>query len=191
MPLRHFILLAIACVTATAFCEQEPLNRSSKYAYGLAGRSQSILGSEDERVGFGFGVAWGKPEPRFGRGSVLAQLVSDVYFDQTSSQDRFDSTKSHTFAFGNLWYGRWFWPQDKEHRGFYADLGWGAQYANLITHDLDSHLNSTPMLGVGSRFPMGDRDFMIGLRYLHISNGGTYKPNRGQNQIYFMIGVRF
>jgi hypothetical protein len=57
--------------------------------------------------------------------------------------------------------------------------------------DLDSQVNSTPVMGVGALFPVGNREFLLEGGLLHISNGGTKKPNRGQNQFILTLGVRF
>lgn len=96
-----------------------------------------------------------------------------------------------TYAIGGLAYGRWFWPHDELDRKMFFDLGWGFQYASHPTFDLDTRINSTPILGFGALFPMGPREFLLSLRLLHISNGGTDKPNRGQNEILLIMGVRF
>lgn len=183
--------IVLIAVAALANAQSEELNHSSHYWRGFFGQSAIILGSEDVREAFGLGYGYGRPEPRLRRGSVTAQLVYEGYYEQSSSVEKYDVGHLHTYSFGVLGYGRWFWPKDKQGRGMFFDLGWGFQYANQSSHDLDSQVNSTPTTGFGATFPVGERDFLIGLSLLHISNGGTKKPNRGQNQLLVTFGVRF
>jgi hypothetical protein len=185
--LASFVLISIHSLV---FGQSDPINHSAHYMFGFAGQSAIVLGSQDSRVAFGFDYGYGRPEPRFQRGSVLAQIVYEAYYDQSSGLPLAGSNL-HTDALGGLGIGRWFWPRDSQNRSMYFDLGWGFQYANHPSFDLDTKWNSTPITGFGALFPTGSREFMVGVRYLHISNGGTDKPNRGQNQILFTIGVKF
>ena len=79
----------------------------------------------------------------------------------------------------------------KNNVGFYADIGWGIQFANHHTDDLDSATNSTPYAGIGLAFRMDHTEALLGVRLLHISNGGTKGANSGQNELLFMLSFRF
>lgn len=182
---------AALAAPAITSAQRLPHNRQSQYLYGYFGQSVSWLGSEEIRLGGGLGYALGKPEPRFQWGRISSQLVYDAYIGNTSGRSGYSVGNETTTAMGVLAYGRWFWPRDEKGRGMYADLGWGLQYANHTSRDLNLTFNSTPTLGVGGVFPTGNREVLLGLRYLHVSNGGLKKPNQGQNQFYLMLGLRF
>jgi len=184
-------LFSLLIASQSVFAQSEPKNHGSKYLYGFYGKSIGWLGSEEVRVGGGVGYAVGKPEPRFAWGRITAQVVYEGYVNHTWGMSSYKGHDVNTIGVGALAYGRWFWPKDSAGRGMYADLGWGLQYANHPTHDLDLKVNSTPVVGIGGLFPAGKREYMIGLRYLHVSNAGTKEPNQGQNQFYLLFGVRF
>ncbi|AIE85440.1 hypothetical protein OP10G_2072 [Fimbriimonas ginsengisoli Gsoil 348] len=182
--------MGLFALLSGALAEDRPLNHPSKYLYGFTGQSVAFLGSEDIRYGFGVGLGFGKPEHRFRFRTLPAQLVYEGYVDRTTSRFAYTRVRS-TWAVGGLVYSRWFWPQDKQGRSMYGDFGWGLQYTTATSRDLDITLNSTPMIGFGGIFPGGRRDYLIGLRLLHISNGGVKKPNQGQNQFFLTIGIRY
>lgn len=169
----------------------EPANRLSHYLYVFYDQSALFLGSADQRYGSGIGFGYGKPEPKLRYGEIVSQVVYEAYVDQTGSLSRFDIGNRNTLGVGGVALGRWFWPKDSAGRSMFFDLGMGVQYASHTTFDLDSEVNTTPILGIGALFPSGSREYTLGLRLLHISNGGTHKPNHGQNEILFMLGVRF
>jgi len=158
---------------------------------GFLGQGQLIFGSQDPRYGGGILFGYGRPEPRFQLGQIPAQLVYEGYADETRSPGAGGESPNETFAVGVLGLSRWRWPLDKNGNGVYVDLGWGLQFANQATIDLDSELNSTPVLGFGGTFKSGTQEYMIGLRYLHISNAGFKKPNDGQNELLLTFGVRY
>jgi hypothetical protein len=80
---------------------------------------------------------------------------------------------------------------DDRGNGVYADIGFGVQFVDRVTFDLQSTINTTPMLGFGGVFRAGKEEVLIGLRWLHVSNGGRVKPNRGDNILFFTFGIRF
>jgi len=170
----------------------EPANRLSHYLYVFYDQAALFLGSADQRYGSGVGFGYGKPEPKFRYGEIVSQVVYEGYIDQTSSLSNFNAGNRNTVGIGGIAMGRWFWPKDAAGRSMFFDLGMGVQYGSHTTFDLDSEINTTPVLGVGALFPVsGGREISLGLRLLHISNGGTHKPNHGQNEILFMLGLRF
>jgi hypothetical protein len=73
----------------------------------------------------------------------------------------------------------------------YADLGSGFVYLERRSEDLPGRFNFTPFLDVGFIISNGEHPITVGIRYMHLSNGGTVSPNPGQNQLMLDIGVRF
>ena len=186
--MKFLATLVSLSVFATAMGDE--LNAKTHYASVFFGRSALIFGSQDIRTGGGFSYAYGRPEPRFQIKSIPAQFVWEGYYDHTHSsglQDRANDSD----AWGVLGYGRWRGRRNHLGMGLYFDFGWGFQYASRHTYDLDSLVNSTPFLGIGVAMPFGSQEGMLGIRYLHISNAGTVKPNRGQNELFFTAGLRF
>ena len=161
----------------------------SYYFQIFGGQSMTILGSEDKRTAFGIGVAYGRPEPRFHIDGTGAQLVYEVYYDHSSSRGASGQPANETDSFGALAYARYRWPM-REGFGFYATAGWGLQYSDRPTVDLDSRLNSTPMVGFGIAWDTGEGEGSIGLRFLHISNAGIVGRNQGQNQLHLVYSWR-
>lgn len=185
-------LVAILSLQCLVFADDsDSLTRPSHYLIGFFGQSATILGSEDGRYGGGIGYAYGQPEKRFKMGGALAQLVYEGYVDHTESDGSNTYPANATVALGGLAYARWRWPLDREGNGFYTDLGWGLQFANQPTLDLDTRLNSTPVLDFGGTIKDGHTEYMVGIRYLHISNAGTDRPNYGQNEFFFTVGIRY
>jgi hypothetical protein len=181
-----------AMVSSTALADDpDTRSRPSHYVTGFFGQSQIILGSEDPRFGGGLSYAYGGPEKRFTKGNVTGQLVYEGYIDRTQSNGGDGFSGNSTYALGGLAYGRWYWPLDHLGNGVYADLGWGLQIADRTTLDLESSINSTPVAGFGGVFRDGKKEYLIGLRFLHISNGGLVKPNFGQNEVFLTLGFRY
>ena len=119
--------------------------------------------------------------------------MQEVYYEHSSSGGRKGnpSIPSSTYeALGYLFGARynWQWPHDLR---LYFDIGWGAQFESNRTRDLTSRVNSTPFCDLGTWVRVGQQDFSISLRYLHISNAGFVKPNLGQNQLFLQLGTRF
>jgi hypothetical protein len=185
------LFLVLSSIVSVFADDQDPLTKPSHYVMGFFGQSQTILGSEDGRFGGGVSFAYGQPEKRFFMKGIPAQLVYEGYFDHTQSDGGNGFPPNSTVAVGALAYARWRWPVDKDGNGVYADLGWGLQFANQPTLDLDTRLNSTPVLDLGGTFREGRNVYLIGIRYLHISNAGTDRPNYGQNEFFFTFGFRY
>jgi hypothetical protein len=162
----------------------------SYYINFFGGQSLLIIGSEDRRVGIGIGLGYGRPEPRFTFQKVPAQLVYEVYYDHTSSRGASGQGPNQVESVGALAYARYMWAK-KRGMGFYATVGWGLQYSNQTTVDLGSKINSTPTVGFGVTWDTGEGEGSIGIRLLHISNGGLVPPNQGQNQLFLVYSWRF
>jgi len=191
--MKPVIFLLFTCFfSSVALADDlDPRTTPSHYFAGFFGKSQIIFGSEDGRFGGGVSYAFGKPEKRFQMGEIPAQLVYEGYVDHTQSDGGSGFPANSTFAVGGLAYARWRWQVDKFGNGVYYDLGWGLQAASEVTLDLESTVNSTPVMDFGGVYREGHREYMIGLRYLHISNAGIVRPNYGQNEVFLTIGCRY
>ena len=191
LPTCILAVFAFSAFATASDNDIDPRISSSHYVMGFFGQSEIIFGSEDGRFGGGFSYAYGRPEKRFTAGKIPAQFVYEGYIDHTQSDGGSGYPANSTFAVGGLGYARWRWPMDSQGNGVYADLGWGLQLANQPTLDLESRLNSTPVGGFGGVYKAGDREYLIGIRFLHISNAGLVKPNYGQNELFLTLGVRY
>lgn len=69
------------------------------------------------------------------------------------------------------------------------EAGWGLHYSTRTTNDLQTLLNSTPTIGLGAIWG-GKNPVYFTARLMHISNAGLSKPNKGQNQVWIMLGTR-
>jgi hypothetical protein len=189
MGLKLQIGSVLLAVSAVGSAQEDFRNRPSWYVGGFLGQSAIVLGAEDIRQGGGLSIAYAKPEPRFRFRSTRAQLVLEAYTDRTHSVN--EPKSPDTKAFGVLAMARWHGRRDQYGQGFYFDLGWGFQLADRRTIDLDSRLNSTPVIDLGTTFPLGRQELMVGLRFLHASNAGLVGRNQGSNQFFLTAGVRF
>ena len=191
MKIATTLLFLTATLGIALADDPDSLSSPSHYVTGFIGRSIQIFGSEDGRFGGGFSYAYGQPEPRFTYGKIQAQLVYEGYIDHTQSNGGSGFSPNATFGFGTLAYARWRWPMDQYGNGVYFDLGAGLQLATQTTLDLESELNSTPVMDFGGVFKDGHNEYLIGFRFLHISNAGTVRPNYGQNELFFTLGFRY
>ena len=160
------------------------------YATLFYGRTFTIISSHDVRTGGGFALSYARREPRLRIGSARGQLVLEGYYHDTSDRGVRGDPATFTNAVGALVYIRDRLPINKS-TDLYFDIGIGVQYVDQRTRDLDSSINSTPMLALGAAFNKGRHETLVGLRYLHVSNAGTVGDNRGQNGFYLTVGFRF
>jgi hypothetical protein len=176
--------LGLLPVLSTA---QQPYTKPSWYFSAFGGHSFRVLGSQDIRTDYGFGVAWQKPEPHFKWRHGPAELVMEGYYEHSNGQR--GTRGKVTEALGVIWYARFYFPT----RGFnlFGDVGEGGQLSTSESFDLGTRLNSSPMFGGGISIRQGDRDILIGLRILHVSNAGLNGSNRGQNQVLFYTAIKF
>ncbi len=152
------------------------------------GRSQLTLGSEDKREAFAFGVGYSRPDPKMRAGTRPGNLDLYLYYEKSWSTARESIPNVATDAVGVLALASYedMWTKEV---GTYLRVGWGLQLQNKPSNDLDSVLNSSPVLGFGMIFRCGT-EFRIGVDYLHLSNGGTAGRNLGQNQLMVSLTVR-
>lgn len=175
--MRTLLVIGLFSATTLAIAQQESI-----HLFG----SQSLMwiGSQDIRRGVGIAYQTAKPDPRLSFRRNEAQLVFEGYAMHTwggrRGRDRDQASMLGALALARYEYAN----------GWFYELGWGLQYANPTTHDLDSRLNSTPTLGLGYVFDCAGTDVRTTLRFMHSSNGGTNPPNQGQNQLWLMIGFR-
>lgn len=161
----------------------------SYFVGAWGGQGQLILGSQDQRVTGGLSFGYGMPDPRIRWKSIPGQFIREFYIQRSHSKG-VGEPRNDSNSFGFLAIARWR-PARGRGFGMYADLGFGIQVQDKTSVDLDSKYNTTPMVGIGVASRVGDTEVLYGLRLLHISNGGTRKPNHGQNQLLLTAFVRF
>ena len=171
-------------VEAQAFYE-----RPSWYITVFGGTSAKILGTQDIRSNYGLAVGWAKPEPRFKWRHGPANLVLEGYYEHSVGEPARGRSERSFDALGFIAYAR-FRVVEKSY-ALYFDIGEGIQFATVESYDLDTKINSSPMIGAGIGIRQGGQETLVGLRILHLSNGGVRRPNRGQNQVLFTVSVRF
>lgn len=156
--------------------------------YGTTAFGKAIvpfLGSEDPRSHWTLGVQAAKPEPRFRFKKLRADLFVEAYYEDSSSPGASQQPPNQTDAAGVLFGARYRFGS-----GFF-DLGWGLQYTDQRSVDISSRLSSTPNATIGFFFDIKGREYLAGLRFVHISNAGLSGNNQGTNQIGFFFAVRF
>jgi hypothetical protein len=189
--MTKFFASILSIGLAITLASADERTTATHYVGAFFGQSTLILGTSDFRTGEGIFYAYGRPEPQLRSGKVEAQMVYEGYIDRTYSSGNDVDPANHTYAYGVLEYGRWRGRMTPDGWGMYFDLGWGLQWADKQTVDLDSKWNSTPMIGFGGVYQFGSQELLIGARLLHLSNAGLVGHNHGQNQILFTISVRF
>jgi hypothetical protein len=189
MDLMRFSLCSAFVALAAISAAQDSVE-NQHYLSAFVGKSALLLGSSEVRLGGGISYGYGKHEPRFENRFVTAQIVYEGYYDNTVGNGQ-HTRALDSDALGFLFYSRWFARTSSARPRPFFDLGWGFQYADRTTPDLPSEINSTPVGDLGMAIPIGKRQIMASIRYLHISNAGFVKPNRGQNQIYLMGTLSF
>lgn len=165
-------------------------NSSSNFILvGGLGRSLTVLGSEELRRGYTLGLQYEMPNTRVRLFGHDAKLVLEGYYGN-NSRGFLDLEPPNTLvSFGALAFYRF----RKHLHGdtvWLIDVGWGLTYGSEKTRDLDSRLNSTPTVSLWVSHGPRNREFMYGIRFMHLSNAGFVGKNQGQNQVYLTFGVR-
>lgn len=114
----------------------------------------------------------------------------EAYYDYTKSPGVRSTPRNSSQAWGLLAMARYKWTQPDAPTSF-IDIGWGVQVANRTTRDLESKINSTPVLDFGVVLGRGHEAAIVAARFLHVSNAGTVGDNRGQNQLYLLVQIPF
>lgn len=184
MKLGRTLANLAVCLPALA-ASQSPTPRflaPAHYWSVFGGASVTVLGSEQVRLGGGLSYAYARPDKRWTFDGARAQQVLEVYLDQTFLKRDYHSRSN---AVGFLIYGRY--------RGSsaYFDAGIGLQVQSRTSDDVPTYVNSTPILGGGAIIHTQGHDYLIGARWLHVSNARTKNPDPGQNEIFLTFSVRY
>lgn len=151
---------------------------------------QPIFSSEDLREGVSIAGTYSMPWNRMRFRSHQAELTIEGHFD-ISHSDGYSGRKTDVVTgFGVMALSRYRGRSGKGVAG-YAEFGWGLYYSPRLSLDLDHHLSSSPTVGVGivTKAPSGNEVY-IGVRLIHLSNGGLAKRNQGQNRLTFTMGTK-
>lgn len=182
--------LGLACLAAVSAGQDLTKTERSWYLGGGIAYSPHILGSGDVRHGYYFSVAYGQPEKRLQFRKLPCQLIWQAYVLPSFGDTINNVPGFRSISYGALAIARYRWPR-KNGWGFYFDLGFGLDYVNRVSRDVDSHFNTTPYGGFGLATLYDRGELFIGAHFLHISNAGTNYSNRGQNQITIGIEYRY
>ena len=137
-----------------------------------------------------YSLSFSHPEPRFHIWNYNAEFDIEGYYMFTKGGARFLAGPNSSHHYGLLFIDRYYQHMSGEVRTF-LEGGWGVQYTNRLTHDIDSMWNSTPMLGAGFVVPVQGKELMFTVRYFHISNAGTQGGNEGLNFFQVLVGLRY
>lgn len=161
------------------------------YAYANLSHNLIFLGSSESRSGGGFGLAFGRNDPKvklYHR--IEGELIWEGYYLSTSTKNtgpEFPYESSH--AVGILATARYRWPSHGNFNVF-GDLSIGGQWIDHANRDLPLCNNSTLGFGSGIEFRNNEKSaFILGGRFLHQSNAGRKRPNYGQNLCQWYIGI--
>ncbi len=161
--------------------------KSERYLNVLGERSLIVLGSQDRRYGFGVSYQTLRPEKRLSIGKNEGKLMIEGYLLRTYTDYKPWVPGDANFDTGVLVSGRYEFPlRDKSTKGFW-EAGWGLHLSDEGTYDLDSVINSSPTVGVGIKW-LEKRPITLTARLMHISNAGSVGRNKGQNQLWIMLG---
>ena len=164
-----------------------PLTASkSWYLTSFAGVGLApFMGSEDPRTFGSIGIAFARPERRLRSRQYRAELVLEGYYERSTSPGIYENLPNGTDAVGVLAMARY------RHKSMFVDIGWGFQYTDQRTVDVSGRLSSTPNATIGVVTRAFDRELLIGLRYVHISNAGLSGNNQGSNRLGLFGAMRY
>jgi len=186
VPRRSRPLLLLSLIFVSALSQAQ---HHRWYLSGFSGTSVIVLGSQDLRTGNGLGVAYEMgPVSKLRWGRAHANLVLEGYYDLTTSPGVRNTPPNTSVAWGTLAMARYRYASIDSPTGF-LDVGWGLQYADQTTRDLSSKLNSTPVIDLGFEIGREHPGALVAARLLHISNAGTERKNKGQNELFLLIQI--
>lgn len=193
MQVRWLWPLALLGSTAIVRAQEDPEIYGHSWRV-MAGPvfGQAILGSEDARRGQVYYIGKSFYSRRLSARNVPGQFVVETYFNNSLGggfEPGLPKDQLHVFGItaGFRWYPTWV----RDH-AVYAQIGWGLSWADTTTKDLDSRVNSTPYLGIGTTWAMGGGlRGVFEVRYFHMSNAGLVGHNQGSNQIQYLLGIQF
>ena len=154
-----------------------------------AGQSITVLNSQNIHRTFNFTLQHVARQRRLSFHQTPGYLVLEGYYHHSVSSGVKALGSNQTDSLGILAMARYEYRTQRRPFWF-AEIGWGLQWASKSTFDLNSQFNSTPVVSGGVILPTHGNELYLGLRYLHISNGGLKKPNNGQNQIHLIAGIK-
>ena len=180
---------ALGLALAITHAHLEPVAQHDKpkwYITTSAGRAVAdFLGSEDPRRHNSFGIAYARREPKLRFRNLKAELVTEAYYERSMSPGASQQPPNRTDAWGLMTYARY-------RKGLlFFDIGWGTQYVDQRTVDLSGRLNSSPNFTIGVSLDSAERELLVGLRLMHISNAGLQGNNQGVNQVSIFAALRF
>lgn len=190
--MRVLMLLAFTGALLPAYSQEDtdPTRRAYKVVYVGPFVSLGLAGSQDKRTGVYVGYQTVRPEKRLTLRGKPFNLVLEGNIGYSYGGGWNARPRDENVTAGVLGLMR-FERMGPSRRGFFYEAGFGAYYASEETLDVNLRWNTTPVVGMGWFMPSGSKDYQLGLRLYHISNGGRRKPNQGQNQLVFMFGMRF
>lgn len=189
--LSTLFCLAAAASSAASDTANRPQSDCSPWLIGgFIGESRPILGSDEIRRGGGIFLQYERREPKFVFPKGVGDLVFEGYYATTFGGPVGDDADVRLNTVGLMAMARWRWPQKQRGVSIFTDLGWGLAWGDRTTVDLDSHVNSTPVLDFGLSIGPKDRELLVGVRYLHLSDGGLKGRNQGQNQFHLFLAKR-
>jgi hypothetical protein len=112
--------------------------------------------------------------------SILLELpVSVVVSPEDSAMLGVNFLAAYTFTAGLQWQP-------------YLFGGGGPEYSFADIPGMGAELNGNYQFGIGLKYPRNlSHDYLLELRYHHISNAGTEEPNAPLNSIKLLFGVTF
>lgn len=190
MTIRALAIACIGLLSAILCADEQRYVPEDGWVITIAPTAgQKWLGSEDLRRGTYYALQYSVQEPRFTFRGSDAQMVLEAYYQFTKGGTQPNADPNKVNAIGGLVLAR-YWRQFPQTLPTYFEVGMGVQLNDRVTTDINSYLNTTPVVGVGLIASIGGQEFLLGLRFFHISNGGTRRPNQGQNQLHFHIGAK-
>ncbi|MCW5937590.1 MAG: acyloxyacyl hydrolase [Fimbriimonadaceae bacterium] len=180
------LALALFPIVACAAPETDQKKGPSWYVKAGPVFGQSFIGSEDTRRGAIYAIGYenesGMTRIRNWRGSYGFEFY--YMFTKGGGFEHIPVNNMRSYgALFRLTYPVRLIPRLQTH----LELGWGLVYNSITTRDLDSKLNSTPVVGL----VFDVSPWLFQARFFHMSNGGLKGDNQGSNQFQFLVGYRF
>lgn len=181
-------LIVVLVFASASFSEELPSPDTYWSAEIGGGYGVMLLGSSEERTGGFAGLEWSRPATFLAfrkRPDIEEREVFAIRaFASEPEQSGKRSFTGITFTLGGRWIGR-----GRELKNLYVEAGTGPFLINQTTQDLSSRLNFGTYIGAGLYLGNAPNAPRLGIRYLHISNGGIMPHNRGVN--YFIASLGF
>jgi hypothetical protein len=162
--------------------------RTAGAGFGLSVR---VGGTEELRQAASVHLQWLRPERALKLGGINGYLVYELHaaYSWGGKPNPLDPFQV-VWEGGALAMGRWELGAWRRVRLF-AEAGWGLSVNSVTTVDLDSHVNSTPLVGLGVLLPSGGEELQLTLRLIHFSNAGTRGGNKGHNRLMLILSRRY